>query len=133
VEENIREIQGHLENNALKNAYTEINKLKMGFKPQTDFCRNKEGNKEGIKNRWKEYFQDLLSQSPGQETDNTEIQNTSTQTVEEVEPPALEEVRIAVQSMKNNKAVGVDRIPAEIYKMGGRALEARRHNLIKAI
>jgi hypothetical protein len=66
-----------------------------------------------------------LSQSPGQETDNTEIQNTSTQTEEEVEPPALEGFRIAVQSLKNNKVPGVDRIPAEIYKIGGPALEAR--------
>jgi hypothetical protein len=36
-----------------KNAYTEINKLKMGFQPRTDFCRHKEGysigNKEDIK------------------------------------------------------------------------------------
>jgi hypothetical protein len=75
----------------------------MGCKPRSDFCRDKEGyligNKEGIKNRWKEYFQDLLSQSPGQETDNTEIQNIATQTEEEVEPPTLEEVRIAVQSL----------------------------------
>jgi hypothetical protein len=109
----------------------------MGFKQRTDFCRNKEGyligNKEGIKNRWKEYFQDLLSQSPVQETDNTEIQNTATQTEEEVEPPTLEEVRIAVHSLKNNKAPGVDRIPAEIYKIGGPALQARVHNLIKTI
>jgi hypothetical protein len=36
-----------------KNAYTEINKLKIGFKPRTGFCRNKEDclivNKGGIK------------------------------------------------------------------------------------
>jgi len=75
----------------------------------------------------------LLSQSPGQETNNTEIQNTSTQTEEEVEPPTLEEVRIAVQSLKNNKALGVDRITEEIYKIGGPALQARVHNLIKTI
>jgi hypothetical protein len=132
VKENIREIRGHTENNALKNAYTEINKLKMGFQPRTDFCRHKEGysirNKEGIKNRWKEHFQDLLSQPPGQETYNTEIQNTSIQTEGEAEPPILEEIRIAVQSLKNNKALGVDRIPAETYKIGGPALEARVHN-----
>ena len=35
-------IQGHQINNDLKNAYVEINKFKMSFKPQTiDFCRNK--------------------------------------------------------------------------------------------
>jgi hypothetical protein len=64
----------------------------------------------------------LLSQSPGQETDNTEIQNTSIHTEGEVEPPTHEEVRIAVQSLKNNKAPGVDRIPAGIYKTGGPSL-----------
>jgi hypothetical protein len=105
----------------------EINKLKMDFKPKTDFCRNKEGyligNKEGISNRWKEYFEDLLSQSPGQETNNTEIQNTSLQIDGEVEPPTLEEVKITVQSLKNNKAPGVDRIPAEVYKIGDPTLE----------
>ena len=85
----------------------------MGFKAQTDFCRNRKSNlivnKGGIKNRWKEYFQDLLSWSSAQETDNTEIQNSSIRTGGEVEPPTPEEVRIAIQSLKHNKAPGVDR------------------------
>ena len=45
--------------------------------PETGFCKNNEGdlivNKDGIKNRWKEYFQVLLSQSFVQETKNTLI------------------------------------------------------------
>jgi hypothetical protein len=42
----------------------------------------------------------------GQETDNREIQNASVQTGGKPELPTWEEVRIAIQFMKNNKESG---------------------------
>jgi hypothetical protein len=96
--------QRNFENNALIYDFMDINKFKMGFKPQMDFCRSKEGNltgsKEGVKKRWKEYFQELLNQSFGHETDDTEIQNTSIQTEGEVKLPTRAGVRIAAKYIK---------------------------------
>lgn len=34
----------------------------------------------------------------------------------------LEEIRRAIRRIKNNKALGVDNIPGELIKYGGRAL-----------
>ena len=99
----------------------DINKFKMGFKPQMDFCRSKEGNltgsKEGVKKRWKEYFQELLNQSFGHETDDTEIQNTSIQTEGEVKLPTREGVRTTVESLMNNQAPGGVRIATKYIKL----------------
>lgn len=45
----------------------------------------------------------MVSQSPGQETNNTEIQNTAVGPGGEVEQPVLDEVRRAIHSLENNK------------------------------
>lgn len=47
------------------------------------------GNKEGIKNKWKEHVQELLRHSFGQETENVEIHNTSVQNEGEVKLSTL--------------------------------------------
>jgi len=45
----------------------------------------------------------VVSRLPGQETSNTEIQNTAVGPGGEVELPAPDEVRRAVNSLENNK------------------------------
>lgn len=53
--------------------------------------------------------------------------------VEDVEPPDLEEVVDAILHMKNNKAPGPDGLPAEIFKHGGDELHRALHDLILTI
>jgi hypothetical protein len=51
-------------------------------------------------------LQKFLSQSFGQETDNREIYSASVQIEGKPELPTCDEVRIAIQFMKNNKEPG---------------------------
>lgn len=44
-----------------------------------------------------------------------------------VPPPTLEEIKRAIQGIKNNKASGIDNIPGELIKNGGRALVSAIH------
>ncbi|XP_076031048.1 uncharacterized protein LOC143019264 [Oratosquilla oratoria] len=44
--------------------------------------------------------------------------------------PTLAEVKEAINTLKNNKAAGLDGIPAEIYKIGGNLLHYQLHQLL---
>ena len=68
---------------------------------------------EQVKRRWKEYVEDLYhaKHRPKDTVDEGE---------EETGPELLkEEILAAVKNMKNNKAEGIDNIPAEILKSLG--------------
>lgn len=44
--------------------------------------------------------------------------------------PSVEEVRIIIKAMKNNKAGGPYRIPGEIYKLGGGLIQQPLHQVL---
>ncbi|XP_063372213.1 uncharacterized protein LOC134660405 [Cydia amplana] len=68
-----------------------------------------------IKTRWAEYYKHLLNVSHPR----TVTINTPRTVIGPLPPVTLEEVKLAVKHMKNNKAVGPDEIPAEIWKRLG--------------
>jgi hypothetical protein len=50
-------------------AFKDVKSQGEGFKPNTDLCKDSLGriigNSKGVKQRWKEYFQELLNGSAG--------------------------------------------------------------------
>jgi hypothetical protein len=48
------------------------------------------------------------------------------------EPSALE-VELAIEKLKSHKSPGIDHIPAELIKAGGRTIRGAIHKLITAI
>ena len=48
----------------------------------------------------------------------------------DVPPPSHDEVRVAIQRLKNSKAAGADGLPAELFKTGGDVLIGSMHQLI---
>lgn len=44
--------------------------------------------------------------------------------------PSIEEVKIIIKAMENNKAAGPDRIPGEIYKLGGGLIQQQLHQVL---
>jgi len=100
--------------------YEEVRK--MTKKPSTvgggTAVEDKQGNilqdPGEIRNRWKEYVEELYeSQDKPKDLDEGEYMGTGDDRGPEV---LREEVLAAISDMKNNKAEGVDNIPAEILK-----------------
>ena len=83
-----------------------------------------------IKSRWKEHFDDLLNQTVTFDRNlvgclpRQPIVNSLSET------PTIAEVEEAISTMKNNKAAGLDGIPAEIFKYGGNKLLSQLHQLL---
>ena len=50
-----------------------------------------------------------------------------------VEPPTFNEICSIINKLKMNKAAGVDNIPGELIKYGGRTLKQKIYKLIKNI
>lgn len=74
-----------------------------------------------IDNRWKEYFSELLNVE--EQDQPAEIEEVNQIEVEELNYIHREEVKVAINKMKNGKSPGIDGIPAEIYKGGGECIE----------
>lgn len=112
-----------------RNLYQRINSMKNGFQPKLNMCKNKEGKllseeNEVIEN-WSEYFRELLNS----EVINDEEVDIPVDDID-VDSPTLDEVKLVVRNMKNNKAPGRDLITAELFKYGGETVMCELHKLV---
>lgn len=132
------DLQGFADSGDLQNFYSS---LKQVFGPTNRSLapvRSKDRttlhiNRNQILERWQEHYCDLLnSQNPCEPAQLDSIADRPT--VRELEdPPTYEEVSIATQKLKNNKSPGIDGVPGEVIKHGGRALCFRLYQLISAM
>ena len=72
-------------------------------------------NSEAVLKRWKEYFKKLMNQENNREPRTEEAEGVN----EEVNCVSREEVKNALRSMKEGKAVGPDELPIEVWKCMG--------------
>ncbi|XP_035772278.1 uncharacterized protein LOC118456011 [Neolamprologus brichardi] len=70
--------------------------------------------------RWAEHFQETLNQP--EPTTNSKAEASQDELGVNTGRITIEEVKIAIKSLKNNKAAGLDEIPAELLKHGGQAM-----------
>ena len=76
---------------------------------------------------WKKHFEKLLVSNSSDEEDTPEpIIDDGIECI----PPSQDEVRIAINRLKNNKAAGADGLQAELFKTGGQMLVRSMHQLI---
>jgi hypothetical protein len=113
--------------------YQAIRVAKNGFQPRTSMCKAKNGelicSTNGILNRWKEHFDELLNDGAG--ADNTTSRSRYTvDDGKEFPVPTVSEVKEAIDLLKKNKAPGNDSLPAELFKSGGEVLMRALHGLI---
>jgi hypothetical protein len=121
-------------------AYKEVSTFKRGFVPRTSFISSEKGkivsDPMGIKNIWREYFNRLLNPTE-EETEVPEGNQRSGRDIddgtEEIEPPTEAEVHKSVRSLKNNKAPGIDELPEELFKEGGKRIAIVLWYLMKGI
>ena len=79
--------------------------------------------------RWRNYFSQLLNVHEVKDVRQAEIH-----TVEPlVHEPSAFEVELAIENLKSHKSPGIDQIPAELIKAGGRTIRGVIHKLIISI
>ncbi|CAM2720441.1 unnamed protein product [Rotaria socialis] len=89
-----------------RDLFKKIDEIKRTFHAKIGTIKDKQGRdlmeKEDIKNRWREYTEELYKKTI------------------ELEPDILEsEIKWALECIANNKAPGIDEIPAELFKILG--------------
>jgi hypothetical protein len=139
----------------IRNFYRKVNAIKKGYKPRTGMCKDKMGNlvigKQKVLQRWAEHFDELINGQGAEESnqgngnDEGETESTGEYLGEEGKGPGIdrnlemmgvptrEEVKVAVNKLKNNKAPGPDGIPSEILKEGYKCMEDSIYELIVQI
>lgn len=133
----ILQIQEDFNEGRIRQAYKGTRQIINKFQPRTDICKDIDGNlladPDKIKERWREYFQNLLNPTPIANEDQQAEAFVIPQDNISIEPPTLDEVREAVKRQKSNKSPGIDGIAAELLKEGGPQLLATLHQLICSI
>jgi coenzyme F420-reducing hydrogenase alpha subunit len=120
--EKLLQIQANFEEHHSHKYYKEVKKVRAGFQPRLNFCKDKEGNlitrKDKIMDSWVEHFSELLNkgtlvEEEGEENESIEIRNIEE---EIIPPPTLMEVRDQIMILKKTKAPGDDNITAEMMQ-----------------
>ena len=78
--------------------------------------------------RWRNYFFQLLN------VHGVNIKHTVIHTAEPLLPePSAFEFELAIEKLRSHKSPGIDQIPAELIKAGGRKIRHEIHKLIFSI
>ena len=82
-----------------------------------------------IMTRWRNYFSQLLNVHGVKGVRQIEIHTTEPL----VPGPSAFEIELAIEKPKSHKSPGIDQIPAEMIKAGGRTIPSAIHKLIISI
>ena len=107
-----------------------INDFKKGYQFRTNIVKDEKGDlvadSHSILARWGNHSSQLLNIHGVNDVRQTEIH-----TAEPLVPePSAIEVELAIEKLKRHKSPGVDQIPAELIKAGGRTICYEIHKLI---
>ncbi|KAL4126369.1 hypothetical protein QTP88_010591 [Uroleucon formosanum] len=148
--ENIRDFENRRRENSRKERLEDIENLKHnpreffkrcktfknGFVPVIRMIEDNNSTfitkPENIAEEFRSYFEKILNRDSTTGVD--EQDDTIYYTAEpEVPNPSLEEIQYAIQTLKNNKAPGDDKIAAELLMLERKNLIKNLHNLIQQI
>jgi hypothetical protein len=127
INELAQEAEDAANNNDMGTLYKITKELCHKKRLTTAGVRDKNGKllieEDGILQRWKEHFEEVLnvgSQDDGNDTEDV-IDPRNIEIIEEIStgPFTEEEVKNALSKLKNGKAAGVDNISGEMLKAGG--------------
>jgi hypothetical protein len=82
-----------------------------------------------IMTRWRNYFSQLLNVHGAKDVRQAEIHTAEPL----VHKPSAFEFELAIEKLKSHKSPGIDKIPAEFIKAGGRTIRCTIHKLIISI
>ncbi|PSN36944.1 hypothetical protein C0J52_20054, partial [Blattella germanica] len=122
-EELIKGLEEHHQSNESRKFYKLTNGLRKEFKPRLTMCRNEMGElaKDGkeVLKCWKSHFETLLD--GGQYNLTKENEENIIADMEDQSDgdllPSLEDVREAIEQLKNNRSPGPHNLNAELFKV----------------
>jgi hypothetical protein len=119
----MREIDELSKQQETRKLYTAMKQINRSYQPKAIGCQSKNGemisDKQRIRERWREYFQD----QPKQDRENEiglegEININEEMIIDDVEtPPTIEEMEAIMEKIKKNGATGEEKITIELTKM----------------
>jgi len=129
----MEELETNSEVNNVRDLYRGINDFKKGYQPRTIIVKDEKGelvaDPHSIMTRWRKYFSQLLNVHQDNDVRQAEIH-----TVEPLLPePSAFEFELAIGKLKNHRSPGINQIPAELIKAGGRTICCANHKLIISI
>jgi hypothetical protein len=113
--------------------YRGINEFKRGHQPRTNVVKDEKGDlvadSPSILARWRNHFSQLLDIHGVNDVRQIEVH-----TAEPLVPePSAFEVEMATVKLNRHKSPGIDQVPAELIKAGGRIIRAEVDKLIISI
>jgi len=113
--------------------YRGINDFKKGYHPRNNTAKDEKGDlftdSLSILARWRKHFSQLFIVHGVNDVRQTEIH-----TAEPLLPyPSSLVFEMATEKLKRHKSLGIDKIPAELFKAWGRTIPSEIHKLIHSI
>jgi len=129
----IEELETNNKIQNIRDLYRGISDFKKGYQPRSNIVKDEKGylvaDSHGIVVRWRKYFSQLFNVHGVKDVGQAEIHTT-----EPVVPePSASEFELAIVKLKSHKSPGIDEIPAELIKAGGRTIYLEIHKLIISI
>jgi hypothetical protein len=129
----IEELETNSKIQNIRGLYRCINDFKKGYHSRCNIVKDEKGDlvadSHSIVARWRNYFSQLFNVLGVKVVGQTEIH-----TAEPLVPePSASEFELAIDKLKSHKSPGIDQIPAELIKAGGRTTCLEIHKLITSI
>jgi hypothetical protein len=113
--------------------YRGINDFKKDYQPRNNVLKDEKGDlvadSHSTLARWRNYFFQLLNVHGVNDVRQTEI-HTAEPLVPEL---SVSEFEMTIEKLKGHKSPGIDQIPAELIKAGGRTIRSEIHKFINSI
>jgi hypothetical protein len=113
--------------------YRSINNYNKGYQPRTIIVKDEKvdsiADSHSIMARWRNYISQILNVHWV-----NDVRHTAIYTEEPLlAGPSASEFELAIEKLKSNKSPGIDQIPVELIKEGGRTIHGEIHKLIISI
>jgi len=129
----IEELETNSKIQNISDLYRAINEFKKGYQPRCNIVKDEKSDlvadSHSIVATWRNYFSQLFNVHGVKDVRQAEIH-----TAESLVPePSAVEFELAIDKLKSHKSPGIDQIPAELIKAGGRTICLEIHKLITSI
>ena len=117
----------------IRDLYRGINDFKKGYQPRCNKVKDEKSDlvadSHSIVARWSKYFSQLFNVHGVKDVGQAEIH-----TAEPLVPESsATEVQLTIDKLKSHKSPGIDQIPAELIKAGGRTIYLEIHKLTRVV